>query len=271
MSVLSAQLPAAVPSVTLRPGTAVVDFDASASNDADGEVLRWEWYFGDGEMALGQTVSHLYRTAATFDATLVVRDNDGGVATASSRLNVPSVDVDSDGDGVNDSVDCAPLDPGSRTPVTAVTRLYAVKTGPAVTLTWDDQAPQSGTSTVYDLLSGSISNLRTLGFDTAASCLESDVTRDDDHPIFTHHVFTVTEKERLGAYGCFKVMHIFDSLFRIDIFNTKEFLGLRDALIGNLGRLQFFVYRIVFFGNEFSCNGGKCTVKILRFLSGGRK
>ena len=177
VSVLSAQLPAAVPSVTLRPGTAVVDFDASASNDADGEVLRWEWYFGDGEMALGQTVSHLYRTAATFDATLVVRDNDGGVATASSRLNVPSVDVDSDGDGVNDSVDCAPLDTGYRTPVTAVTRLYAVKTGPAVTLTWDDQAPQSGTSTVYDLLSGSISNLRTLGFDTAASCLESDVTR----------------------------------------------------------------------------------------------
>jgi PKD repeat protein len=55
-----------------------VVFDASGSRDADGEIISYEWDFGDGQTAEGQVASHRFRGASnqsrTYTVTLTVRD-----------------------------------------------------------------------------------------------------------------------------------------------------------------------------------------------------
>ncbi|HVV85893.1 MAG TPA: FG-GAP-like repeat-containing protein [Kofleriaceae bacterium] len=84
----SARLPTAAFAATPTTGDAplAVDFDASASSDPDGKVVRYEWYFGDGELATGLVASHRYLAGGTYEATLVVRDTEGGAATTSRTI-----------------------------------------------------------------------------------------------------------------------------------------------------------------------------------------
>jgi PKD repeat protein len=60
-------------------GTATVDvlFDGSGSSDPDGNVVEWNWNFGDGTTGTGETPTHAYATEGTYDVTLTVVDNDG--------------------------------------------------------------------------------------------------------------------------------------------------------------------------------------------------
>ena len=54
-------------------------FDGAGSSDPDGTIASYSWSFGGGEgTAYGQTVSHTYRAAGPFTATLWVTDNGGG-------------------------------------------------------------------------------------------------------------------------------------------------------------------------------------------------
>ena len=55
----------------------VVNFDGSGSTDPDNNISTYEWNFGDGNTATGQTVSHTYTSAGTFQATLKVTDSAG--------------------------------------------------------------------------------------------------------------------------------------------------------------------------------------------------
>lgn len=65
-----------------------VGFDASQSNDPDGDPLTYEWVFGDGSPpAFGRTVSHTYAAQGIFHATLSVRDARGGQAQAIARID----------------------------------------------------------------------------------------------------------------------------------------------------------------------------------------
>lgn len=74
-----------------------VTFDASASSDADGTIVEYQWDFGDGSTGTGQSVNHVYGALGTFSVTLTVADNSGaiGVATQTyvigSALNMPPV------------------------------------------------------------------------------------------------------------------------------------------------------------------------------------
>ena len=52
-----------------------VNFDGSGSYDPDGEIVSYEWDFGDGGTASGAIVSHIYETAGTYVAILTVTDN----------------------------------------------------------------------------------------------------------------------------------------------------------------------------------------------------
>jgi len=54
-----------------------VTFDASGSFD-DEQVVAYEWYFGDGETAVGPTAQHKYLYPGTYNVVLTVTDNDGG-------------------------------------------------------------------------------------------------------------------------------------------------------------------------------------------------
>ena len=78
-SVLPPQPPVAAMSATPMSGTVplLVDFDASASFDMDGTITAYYWDFGDGNTGTGQTTQHTYTTVGTFEAVVMVLDNDG--------------------------------------------------------------------------------------------------------------------------------------------------------------------------------------------------
>jgi len=68
-------------------------FDASGSADPDGRVVSYEWSFGDGKAARGETASHSYVEAGTYTVSLRVVDNRGGEDTTTVQviaLTVPA-------------------------------------------------------------------------------------------------------------------------------------------------------------------------------------
>lgn len=54
-----------------------ITFDASASSDADGDTLIYEWDFGNGAKGAGATPSFGYQKVGTYRVTLSVRDGTG--------------------------------------------------------------------------------------------------------------------------------------------------------------------------------------------------
>ncbi len=69
-------------------GTTTVDFDGSASADADGDPLTYLWNFGDGSpTAGGPRVTHSYAQGGSYPVTLTVNDGTGlANATASATI-----------------------------------------------------------------------------------------------------------------------------------------------------------------------------------------
>ncbi len=65
-----------------------VTFDASNSYDPDGEIVGYEWDFGDNRTASGITVSHTYSEPGNYTVTLTVTDNDGLTAKMSKQITV---------------------------------------------------------------------------------------------------------------------------------------------------------------------------------------
>lgn len=59
------------------PATAPSTFEAGASQDPDGAVVKWEWDFGDGSTATGHGVSHIYQQPGTYLVKLTITDDEG--------------------------------------------------------------------------------------------------------------------------------------------------------------------------------------------------
>lgn len=95
VTTLSPQPPTASFPASVLAGLAPlpVSFDASSSADSDGKVVRWEWYFGDGTTALGRTVTKTFATGGTYPVTLLVRDTQGGVSTATRTVTVTELRI----------------------------------------------------------------------------------------------------------------------------------------------------------------------------------
>ena len=68
--------PEALFSASTVNGTAPlsVDFDASASTDADGDTLSYSWDFGDGNTGSGVTINHIFTVVGEYTVTLTVND-----------------------------------------------------------------------------------------------------------------------------------------------------------------------------------------------------
>lgn len=64
-----------------------ITFDASESTD-DGEIVAYDWNFGDGETAQDEVVEHHYPCAGTYNVVLTVTDDDGGKAKYVEALNI---------------------------------------------------------------------------------------------------------------------------------------------------------------------------------------
>lgn len=80
-------------------GSLTINFDASASEDPDGNIVRYTWDFGgDGERAVDEidpsspTATHTYDRPGVYPVRLVVADQSGDVGRTTQELTVGTVD-----------------------------------------------------------------------------------------------------------------------------------------------------------------------------------
>ena len=70
--------------------TRTIFFDAGGSTAANGaSIVSYQWAFGDGLTATGQTASHSYAISGTYPVRLTVTDSVGRIASTSSNVTVP--------------------------------------------------------------------------------------------------------------------------------------------------------------------------------------
>ncbi len=66
-----------------------VTFDADQTHDPDGQIVNYEWDFGDGSIdESGAIVNHLFTEAGSYNVVLTVTDDDGLQAAASDTVEV---------------------------------------------------------------------------------------------------------------------------------------------------------------------------------------
>ena len=74
--------------VTSGPVPLTVHFNGTGSTDPDGDLLTFDWNFGDGTAhSTSATPTHIYNSVGTFTATLAVSDGRGGQNAASLRID----------------------------------------------------------------------------------------------------------------------------------------------------------------------------------------
>jgi PKD repeat protein len=66
-------------------------FDGSGSSDPDGSVSSWQWNFGDGATAAGQSASHTWSAAGVYMVTLTVTDDMGLTGTEIAQVVIGAV------------------------------------------------------------------------------------------------------------------------------------------------------------------------------------
>ena len=71
-------------------GTAI-QFDASASNDPDGNIVAYNWDFGDGNSGTGVNPTHSYATEGSFDVVLTITDNDNWMVSSTTTATISVV------------------------------------------------------------------------------------------------------------------------------------------------------------------------------------
>ena len=65
-----------------------ITFDASTSSDSDGEIVKYEWDFGKGEIEGEKIIIHRFNKAGNYDITLKVTDNEGGIGSITKTITV---------------------------------------------------------------------------------------------------------------------------------------------------------------------------------------
>ncbi|HEX17343.1 MAG TPA: PKD domain-containing protein, partial [Thermoplasmatales archaeon] len=62
--------------------------NASHSYDPDGEIISYRWDLGDGAIAEGEVVTHVYKEAGRYRITLEVMDDGGETDTAEAYIEI---------------------------------------------------------------------------------------------------------------------------------------------------------------------------------------
>ena len=66
------------------------------SEDPDGEVVEWEWDFGDGATSTEQNPTHTYDDPGTYTVTFTVTDDDGASVTEEREIRVEDTPAPTD-------------------------------------------------------------------------------------------------------------------------------------------------------------------------------
>ncbi|MEO0731925.1 MAG: PKD domain-containing protein, partial [Bacteroidota bacterium] len=106
------EVPVAVAAANPQQGVAPlsVDLDGSASTDADGVILTYDWAWTGGGTASGVSAS-INLDEGIYDVTLTVTDDEGASDTDVITVTVDDGTVDADLDGVPDITDNCPNTP----------------------------------------------------------------------------------------------------------------------------------------------------------------
>ena len=70
-----------------------VSFDGSASSDADGTIVRFDWTFGDGTADSGAQLMHVYNSVGVYTVVLTVTDDSGRTGNATTTAEIAPVAV----------------------------------------------------------------------------------------------------------------------------------------------------------------------------------
>jgi hypothetical protein len=70
------------------PAPLEVTLDARKSQDPDGQIAQCTWDTGDGRLARGSILKHVFAEPGTYQVHLLVRDNRGGMAAESATVKV---------------------------------------------------------------------------------------------------------------------------------------------------------------------------------------
>ncbi len=68
----------------------VITFNASSSSDQDGVIVAYDWNFGDGEVGVGEYVTHFFDEEGTYDVTLNVTDDKDGTSIVTVSIFISS-------------------------------------------------------------------------------------------------------------------------------------------------------------------------------------
>ena len=86
-------------SLTVLPTGEAVELDGTDSRDPDGSIETYTWIFGDGAVAYGSQINHVYTDDGVYMVVLTVTDNDGGTDSTSifiqveNRPPLPAIDA----------------------------------------------------------------------------------------------------------------------------------------------------------------------------------
>lgn len=68
-----------------------LSFDGSASSDADGTIVSFDWAFGDGATGSGPRLMHVYSSAGVYTVALTVTDDSGRTGNATTTAEIVPV------------------------------------------------------------------------------------------------------------------------------------------------------------------------------------
>ncbi|MBX2820407.1 MAG: PKD domain-containing protein [Rhodothermaceae bacterium] len=75
-------------SVTEADINEAITFDGSQSADADGNIVAYQWNFGDGVEGINEVETYAYSAPGIYSVTLNVTDNDGATGQTAIQVNV---------------------------------------------------------------------------------------------------------------------------------------------------------------------------------------
>jgi PKD repeat protein len=65
-----------------------ITFDASSSSDSDGNIVKYEWDFGKGEIEGEKIIIHRFNQEGDYSITLKVTDNESGIGSITKTITV---------------------------------------------------------------------------------------------------------------------------------------------------------------------------------------